>query len=116
MGNIIDTIHHRRNTMNIWSLDKQNTIKHLLIRLEEAFGKDAFHVVDPQDTHELSVRIAPADESMTIYIYCYGQSSGHYGVHFEFPKTIGTPVTQEEESYDEVSFDRLVKMLNLYLF
>lgn len=102
--------------MNIWSLDKQNTIKHLLIRLEEEFGKDSFHVVDPHDTHELSVRIAPLDETVTIYIYCYGQSSGHYGVHFEFPTTVGTPVTQDEEIYDDVTFHRLVEMLSLYLF
>lgn len=102
--------------MNIWSLDKQNTIKHLLIRLEEAFGKDAFHVVGPHDTHELSVRIAPPDDSMTIYIYCYGQRSGHYGVDLEFPTNIGTPVTQDEENYDEVTFPRLVEILSLHLF
>ena len=102
--------------MNIWSLDKPNTIRQLLLRLEEEFGKDAFHVVEPQETHELSVRIAPPDESMTIYIYCYGQRSGHYGVDFEFPTTIGTPLSQDEESYDDVSFPRLVEMLSLHLF
>jgi len=102
--------------MNIWSLEKQNTIKHLLLRLEEAFGKDAFRVVEPHDTHELSVRITPLDESMTIYIYCYGQRSGHYGVDLEFPTTVGTPVTQDEESYEDVSFPRLVEVLSLYLF
>lgn len=102
--------------MNIWSLDKPNTIRQLLIHLEEEFGKDSFHVLEPQDTHELSVRIAPPDESMTIYIYCYGQSAGHYGVHFEFPKTVGTSTSQDEEIYDDVSLQRLFDMLSLYLF
>lgn len=102
--------------MNIWSLDKQHTIKHLLLRLEEEFGKDAFHVVEPHDTHELSVRIAPSDESVTIYLYRYGQRSEHYGVHIEFPTTVGTPISQDEERYDDVPFDRLVAMLSLYLF
>lgn len=101
--------------MNIWALDKQHTIKHLLLRLEEHFGKDAFHLLDPQGTNQLSVRIAPLDESMTIYLYCYGQRSGHYGVHFEFPTTIGTAVTQDEEIYDDVPFPRLIDMLSLHL-
>lgn len=102
--------------MNIWSLDKQNTIRQLLIRLEDEFGKDSFHVLDPNDTHELSVRIAPLDKSVTIYIYCYGQNSGHYGVHLEFPKTVGTPLSQDEEIYEDVSIQRLTDMLSLYLY
>jgi hypothetical protein len=102
--------------MNIWSLDKQHTIKHLLLRLEKHFGKDAFHLVEPKETNQLSVRITPPDESMTVYIYCYGQRSGHYGVHFEFPTTVGTAVTQDEEIYDDVPFARLIDMLSLYLY
>lgn len=102
--------------MNIWSLDKQNTIRQLLIRLEDEFGKNSFHVLDPNDTHELSVRIAPPDKSVTLYIYCYGQTSGHYGVHLEFPKTVDTPLSQDEEIYEELSIRRLIDMLSLYLY
>lgn len=102
--------------MNIWSLNKQNTIRQLLIRLEEEFGKDAFHVVEPHKTNEMSVRIAPLDESVTIYIYCYGQSPGHYGVNIEFPTTVGTPLSLDEEVYDDVPLNRLIDMLSLHLF
>ena len=102
--------------MNIWSLDKPNTIRQLLLRLEEEFGKDAFHVVEPQETHALSIRIALPDESVTIYIYTYGQSPGNYGVHIEFPTTVGTPTSQEEEIHEELSLKRLVDVLSLYLY
>lgn len=102
--------------MNIWALDKDPAIKQLLLRLQEQFGSDSFQLVESQETHPLSVRIAPRDESMHIYLYCYGQSASHYGVHFEFPPSPELPVTQEEEIHDELSYQRLVSMLGLYLY
>jgi hypothetical protein len=101
--------------MNIWSLDKQNTIKQLLLRLEERFGKGSFYLVAPQDTNQQSVRISPLDESMTIYIYSYGQSSGHYGLHLEFTSADDATETINEEIYDEIPFALLVDILGLYL-
>lgn len=100
----------------MWALNKDPAIKHLLLRLEEEFGKGSFHLAVPQETNLLSVRIIPSDDSMSIYLYCYGQNSRHYGVHFEFAPSSGLPATLEEEIHDEVPMQRLIDMLSLYLF
>jgi len=101
--------------MNIWSLDKQNSIKHLLLKLEERFGKDSFILIEPKETNLQSIRISPIDESMTIYLYDYGQSSGHYGVHLEFPTSEDSTSLLNEEIYDDISFSRLLDILDIYL-
>lgn len=102
--------------MNIWSLDKDPIIKRLLLRLQEHFGNTAFHLTTPQETNHLSVRITPADESMTIYLYCYGQNPNCYGVHFEYISSETNPTTIEEENYDDIPYNRLIEMLSLHLF
>ncbi len=102
--------------MNIWALDKDPAIKKLLLRLQEQFGEESFQLVDSQETHRLSVRVTPRDESMHIYLYCYGQSASHYGLHLEFPPSSELPVTQEEAIYDDLPLPRLLSMLSLYLY
>lgn len=101
--------------MNIWSLDKQSSIKHLLLRLDESFGKNSFILVEPEKTNLQSIRISPLDESMTIYLYTYGQNSGHYGVHLEFPIPEDSTVLLSEEIYDDISYPRLLDILGIYL-
>ena len=98
--------------MNIWSLDKPSTIKHLLLTLEEHFGKESFRLVEPEATNPLSIRIAPCDATNTLYIYAYGQRQGHFGLHLELPQGSDASL---EESYDDLPYAHLIEVISLYL-
>jgi hypothetical protein len=72
--------------MNVWALNKDNGIRRLLHVLLEHFGPDAFKMSGRWDKDVSAVGLfQPGDESMLAYIYTYGQDTGRYGLHLEYP-------------------------------
>lgn len=98
--------------MNIWSLNKDNTIKHLLLLLENEVGEGAFDIISNTEDDLRAVRlINPADACMSIYVYTYGQEEDHYGVHIEYPDLTETNSSDTLEIYDNLNFDVLIEIL-----
>lgn len=98
--------------MNIWALEKDESIKLLLLLLREQLGQTSFVILENQELHPRAVRLAKTDDlSVTAYLYTYGQQAGTCGVHLELPDHEDASVTNDMEIYEGVGLDRLVAML-----
>jgi hypothetical protein len=97
--------------MNIWAMDKDNTIKHLLILLEQDLGSDAFTLPDAESLHHKSIRLGSTHVLATAYIYTYGQSPDHYGLHLEYPFNPELNTSEQEEMYEDLDYDALLEIL-----
>ncbi|MEW5756126.1 MAG: hypothetical protein AB1810_07455 [Pseudomonadota bacterium] len=101
---------------NIWSLDKHQDIKALLLLLEQQVGRGRFwlttELLDPQ-----AVRITPAVASpeVSVYLYCYAQPPGHYGVDLEYPRMIEQEANDQTVRLNELDVDRTLEHIILHL-
>ncbi|WP_027854579.1 hypothetical protein [Marinobacterium litorale] len=72
--------------MNIWALDKDQPIRHLLILLEAQLGTGRFTVDVHSGCDRQAVFIHQPDEpGLRAYLYTLGQAPDRYGVHLEYP-------------------------------
>lgn len=74
--------------MNIWAMDKDQSIQHLLLLLQARLGNAAFLVDEQTDCDRCAVFIChPEDPLLRAYLYTVGQDGGRYGLHLEYPPT-----------------------------
>lgn len=101
--------------MNIWALDKDLRIKHLLLLLSERLGSQSF-AIDAASTDTMAVRIyKPDEQDMSAYLYTYGQDADRYGVHLEYPLLVGTATSKTIEMQEDLDFEQLVAVLQVHL-
>jgi hypothetical protein len=100
---------------NIWSMDKDISIKHLLLMLVEYFGDDAFAIDSERQNHPQSICLFKPDcREIQAYLYTYGQSEEHYGVHLEFPAIANNQRFDNTEIYEDTSLDNLIAILAVH--
>ncbi len=100
--------------MNIWALDKDQSIKYLLILLEGEFDPSSFKVDCESPTDPCAIYLEHCEEpEMKAYIFTLGQKYEHYGVHLEFPQQ-HTPISLME-SYEGLTFKALREILCVHL-
>jgi hypothetical protein len=100
--------------MNIWALDKDNSIKHLLLLLEQDAGDDAFILCDAEQLHPKSIRLGTHESPATAYLYTYGQSPDQYGLHLEYPYNKELNSSEQEEMYEDLSYDAVLEILTVH--
>jgi len=100
--------------VNIWALDKDNTIKHLLLMLSHELGTHAFYLIDTETLHHKSVRIGSSHSEGSAYIYTYAQAEERYGVHLEYPFHTELNLSDQEEMYDDLDYKSLLEMLKVH--
>jgi hypothetical protein len=100
--------------MNIWALDKDNTIKHLLLLLTQEFGADAITLPDADSLHHKAVRIASRNTPATAYLYSYGQADERYGLHLEYPYNAESNISELEDMYEDLSYESLLEILKVH--
>lgn len=100
--------------MNIWSLDKDISIKHLLLLLSQEAGVQTFKLLDAERLHHKAIRIGIQDTAATAYLYTYGQSTEHYGLHLEYPFHAESNISELEEIYEDLSYDTLLEKLKVH--
>ncbi|TCK05698.1 hypothetical protein [Marinobacterium mangrovicola] len=72
--------------MNIWAMDKDQSIRHLLLLLQTRLGESAFRVDEATDCDRCAVFIChPEDPQLRAYLYTLGQAEERYGLHLEYP-------------------------------
>ena len=100
---------------NIWALDKDISIKHLMLMLMEYFGDDAFDINTDRQDHPQSICLyKPDSREVQAYLYTYGQDEEHYGVHLEFPAIANNQRFDNTEIYENTSLDNLVEILAVH--
>lgn len=100
--------------VNIWSLDKHQGIKHLLLLLSEQLGQNAFCVEERIRTDPAAVYIHQPDEpSVRAYLYTLGQASGRYGVHLEYP--LSSETNPIYDAFENLPIAALVDVLAVHL-
>ncbi len=101
--------------INLWALDKDSAIKHLLLLLRQDMGSDAFELVDTDQLNHQSIRLGTRHTPATVYIYTYGQRKDRYGLHLEYPRFEESNVSELEEIYEDLNYDKLLEILKLHL-
>jgi len=102
--------------MNIWSLDKDASVKHLLLLLAQVFQDEDYKIIDSELDDKQAVRLAnPRATNAQLYIFTYGQDEGRYGVHIEYPDIKETQYRDTLEIHDNISFDQLVSIITINL-
>ncbi|WP_221796042.1 hypothetical protein [Oceanobacter mangrovi] len=98
---------------NIWAMAKHQSIRHLLLLLEERLG-GAFLVDQRIETDCRAIYICELqDPSMRAYLYTLGQTDGRYGVHLEYPDS--SEANQIFDAYENQSLESLVHILAVHL-
>lgn len=101
--------------MNIWALDKDESIKVLLLLLSEKVGADRLVLSARQEVDGRAVRLTKAGEpQISAYLYTYGQDEGKCGVHLEFPQHDGSDISSSLDVYENVGINALVDMLQVH--
>lgn len=101
--------------MNIWALDKHETIKAILLVLGDRLGVDNLHLSQRQDLDWRAVRLQkPGDPLICAYLYTYGQDEGKCGVHLEFPRFAESDISSSTDVYENVGIGVLVDMLQVH--
>jgi hypothetical protein len=102
--------------MNIWALDKDLRIKHLLLLLQETLGANSFCISSEPALASMAVRIyKPGEADMSAYLYTYGQDADRYGVHLEYPLLMETAASKTIEMQEDLEFEQLVAVLQVHL-
>lgn len=98
---------------NIWALEKDQNIRHLLLLLNEQLGNGSFRIERRIATDYCAVYIHQPDEpELRAYLYTTGQAPDHYGVHLEYPLlSEANPVF---DVYENLSLPVLVEMLAVH--
>ncbi|WP_432696600.1 hypothetical protein ACQUQP_18995 [Marinobacterium sp. YM272] len=99
--------------MNIWALDKDQSIRHLLLMLTTQLGAGAFVVDEQTECDRNAVFIHHAeDPALRAYLYTVGQQEGRYGIHLEYPPTSAAAVLFEAN--ENQSLEAVVESLAVH--
>jgi hypothetical protein len=102
-------------TTNLWALDKDISIKHLLLLLQQDMGKDGFTLLSANKLDDHSIRLGAAHTPATAYLYTYGQRPGHYGLDLEYPVNAERNINEQEQSYEDLRYEWLLEILKQHL-
>jgi hypothetical protein len=98
--------------MNIWALEKDESIKLVLLLLTQRLGPGSFAIAEKQELDPRAIRLAKADEpAISAYLYTYGQEEGAYAVHLELPAHDELDISNVLEIYEGLGFERLLDIL-----
>ena len=93
--------------MNVWSLDKDITIKLLLLLIEERIGLQHFEILSEDGLSARAVRLNDARiKGLSAYIYTLGQQKECYGIDLEYPSFVAGSVSNVE-SLEELTLDEI---------
>jgi hypothetical protein len=99
--------------LNIWAMEKDQSIKHLLLLLSEQLGRDAFAVDQRITTDPRALYVCHAYEpDVRAYLYTVGQRAGRYGVHLEYPES--SEANPIYDAFENLSLAAMVDILAVH--
>jgi hypothetical protein len=100
--------------LNPWALDKDRSIKRLLVQLGSELGCEHFELGPLEVAHRQAVMLCRPDEpDIRAYLYSYAQHPGTYGVHLEYPEFPDSP-PPAPEIRENLPPRRLVELLAIH--
>ncbi len=100
---------------NAWSLDKDRSIKCLLITLNQRLGEQAYAISERQQDDFRAIHLHKADDEATVaYVFTYGQEEERYGLHLEYPTLPEQPVPLLPEIYENLDIERVIEALAIH--
>lgn len=101
-----------KSVREVWSLEKDETIKHALILLFSHFGEGDLVANADELCNDRAISLMHKhDRTVRVYIYTYGHDSERYGVHVEYPASPTTYPMDYPGSYENISFDQLAEIV-----
>ncbi|MBA55928.1 MAG: hypothetical protein CMK89_15850 [Pseudomonadales bacterium] len=95
--------------MNIWAIDKDVSIKHVLLLLNNHLGEGSFKLDATSNVHAKAVYLEhPDDPGCRAYLFTTGQEADRYGLHLEYPES--TVNSNLIDAYENL---KLVPLLNI---
>jgi hypothetical protein len=99
--------------MNVWALNKDNAIRQLLHVLSDRFGPDALAISRRWEKEVNAVGLyQPGEESLLAYLFTYGQETGRYGLHLEYPGVNG--LSASTEMIEDIGLNHLIDLLQAH--
>lgn len=99
--------------INIWSLDKEQQIKFLLLSLDQGLGSNGF-VIDAEsvlDRRAVYLHHATISQ-VSAYLHIVAQAPDRYGLDLEFPDTISSGDISER--YENLSLESVIQILAVH--
>ena len=101
--------------MNIWSLEKDNSIKHLLLLLASDLPSPAYTYCDTSAVDFKAIRLChPQVPNMCAYIYTYGHADERYGIHLEYPVENDIEYSDTIDIYENMAYTHLLELLKVH--
>lgn len=101
--------------MNIWSLDKHDSIKHLLLLLTGDMPEQAYTYCDTSGVDHKAIRLCHNDiPNMCVYIYTYGHVEERYGIHLEYPVENDIEYSDTMDIYENIGYTQLKELLKVH--
>lgn len=98
---------------NIWAMDKDPRIKHLLLLLAEQLDRNRLAVDERIGTDKQALYLCDSDDGeLRAYLFTLAQRPGQYGVHLEYPQSsAANPVF---DVFENLSLGALVDLLAIH--
>ena len=101
--------------MNIWSLQKDDSIKHLLLLLENELPASAYTLSNTSSIDFKAIRLCHSeDANMCVYIYTYGHKHDRYGIHLEYTTETDIEFTNTMEVIENITYRHLIELLKVH--
>ncbi len=99
--------------MNIWALPKERAIRAALLDLSTCFDIDHLELDCGEARNRQAISLNDPERSgLSAYLFTYGQSPRHYGLHLQYPR--GEDGSTNDEGLEEVSLRRVVELLGMH--
>ncbi len=98
--------------MNVWAIDKDTSLKLLLLELVHRFGENAL-AINTQDTHFQAIELcALADPKLAAYIYTFAQAPSRYGIDLKYPIAQHNIIGEHEN----LPLENIIDIISTHLF
>lgn len=99
--------------MNIWALPKARAIRVALLGLSTRFSIQHLELdCGDASSHQAVVLNDPTRTGLSAYLFTYGQSARHYGLHLQYPG--GEDGSTNAEGLEEVTLKRVLELLGMH--
>jgi hypothetical protein len=99
--------------MNVWALNKDNAIRRLLHVLLDRFETDALAISGRWEKDGRAVGLyRQGEESVLAYIFTYGQETGRYGLHLEYPGE--NDLSASTQMVENLDLNHLIELLEVH--